>query len=75
MRRLRRIDGFEPNQKSQSGHTELYLAAAAGHVNIMRLIVECSADVNITGGRYTYTTPPSQDIPRLFRSYLKKVLK
>lgn len=56
LHKLCQLDGFNSNldQKSESGHTGVYLAAAFGHESIVRLLIETGVDLNMTGGKYTY---------------------
>ena len=47
--------GVEINAKNQFGYTALYIAASGGYSNIVKLLLDHKADVNIKNGDHGYT--------------------
>jgi ankyrin repeat protein len=50
--KLAEDDDFDWNQKSDTGHTAIYLASVFGEQQAAQFLIEHSADVNATGGRF-----------------------
>ncbi|KAH7150348.1 hypothetical protein B0J13DRAFT_549955 [Dactylonectria estremocensis] len=49
---LSRMDEVDLEQRSDTGHTPLYLACTFGHSSVVPKLIECGANVNVACGSY-----------------------